>query len=256
MHEQYVMGLCRQSRNAHEKRHRALRKRQKRAIDVVLDTTHLLLAWPEDQPLRKQDIWQRIDEVKLRSSLRDLQIFKRLEERGYGDLLLARYPSLRKYFADFIQLPFAAEQGNAPLIQAIEIVRKLDLGEYKKLPPTAPTDFVPKELRRALKDQAGHLNRNAWEMGLALAIKDALRSGDLYLPQSKQHVSFWELTLSETRWREVRASSFTELRQPRKDEAKAVLTQQFHEASALAKKRFERDDFAQIGVFYPSPEKV
>ena len=78
----------------------------------------------------------------------------------------------------------------------------------KRLPPTAPSDFVPKELRRALKDQDGKLNRNAWEMGLALAIKDALRSGDLYLPQSKQHVSFWDLTLSDTRWQEVRTVRF------------------------------------------------
>ena len=116
----------------------------------------------------------------------------------------------------------------------------------KRLPPTAPSGFVPKELRRALKDQAGQLNRNAWEMGLALAIKDALRSGDLYLPQSKQHVSFWDLTLSDTRWQEVRTSAFDDLQQPQKHEAKAVLTQQFHEASDLAKQRFAFDDFAEI----------
>jgi len=246
MHDQYVMEICRQAKNSHEKNHRALRKRQKPAIDVVLDIAHLILDWPDDQPFSKQDIWRQVGEAPLRSSLQDLHEFKQLEERGYGDLLLARYPSLRKYFADFIRLPFAAEQGNAPLIQAIEMVRKLDAGDVKRLPPTAPTDFVPKELRRALKDPAGNLNRNAWEMGLALAIKDALRSGDLYLPQSKQHVSFWGLTLSETRWQEVRTSSFTELQQPQRQEAKAVLTQQFHEVSDLAKRRFEFDDFADI----------
>ncbi len=246
MHDQYVMEICRQAKNSHEKNHRALRKRQKPAIDVVLDITHLILDWPDDQPFSKQDIWSQVGEAPLRSSLQDLHEFKRLEERGYGDLLLARYPSLRKYFADFIHLPFAAKQGNAPLIQAIEMVRKLDAGDVKRLPPTAPTGFVPKELRRALKDQTGNLNRNAWEMGLALAIKDALRSGDLYLPQSKQHVSFWDLTLSETRWQEVRTSAFTELQQPPKQEAKAVLTQQFHETSDLAKRRFESDDFAEI----------
>ena len=159
----------------------------------MLDATHYLLDWPAEQPLLKEELWQQVDEDKFRGSLEDLRTFKRLEERGYGDLLLARYPSLRKYFAEFIHLPFAVEHGNDSLIQAIELIRQLDSGELKKLPQTAPTDFVPKELRRALKNQAGTLNRNAWEMGLALAIKDALRSGDLYLPQSKQHVSFWDL---------------------------------------------------------------
>ena len=246
MHDQYVMEMCRETRNAHEKKHRDLRKRQKRAIDVMLDTADFFLDWPDDQLLSKQDIWRQVEEVKLRSSRKDLQEFKRLEERGYGDLLLNRYPSLRKYFADFIHLPFAAKPGNEHLTQAIDIVRKLDAGDLKRLPSTAPIDFVPKELRRALRDQDGHLNRNAWEMGLALAIKDALRSGDLYLPQSKQHVSFWDLTLNETRWQQVRTVAFTELQQPQKHEAKAVLTRQFHEASDLAKKRFEFDDFAEI----------
>ena len=109
-----------------------------------------------------------------------MRTFKRLEERGYGDLLLARYPSLRKYFAEFLQLPFAAAPGSEPLLQAIELVRQLDVGVVKKLPPEAPTAFVPPELYRALRDQTGNINRNAWETGLALAIKDALRSGDLY----------------------------------------------------------------------------
>ncbi len=110
----------------------------------------------------------------------------------------------------------------------------------------APIGFVPQELRRALRDQDGKLNRNAWEMGLALAIKDALRSGDLYLPQSKQHVSFWDLTLSDTRWQEVKTSACNALQQPHKHEAKAVLTHQFHEASDVAKTRFAFDDFATI----------
>jgi hypothetical protein len=212
----------------------------------MLDTTDFLLNWPDDQPLSKHDIWQQVEEVILRSSRQDLQEFTWLEERGYGDLLLNRYPSLRTYFADFLHLPFAAKPGHEHLIQAIDMVRELDAGDLKRLPPTAPITFVPQELRRALKDQAGSLNRNAWEMGLALAIKDALRSGDLYLPQSTQHVSFWDLMLSETRWQEVKTSAFDNLKQPQKHEAKAVLTQQFHEANELAKQRFAFDDFAEI----------
>ncbi len=194
----------------------------------------------------KAEFWQQIDEEKFRSSLEDLRTFKQLEERGYGDLLLARYPSLRKYFAEFIHLPFAAEHGNDSLIQAIEFVRKLDAGDIKKLPQTAPTSFVPKELRRALTDPVGAINRNAWELGLALAIKDAMRSGDRYLPQSKQHVSFWELMLSESRWQQIRQSSFEALQQPQKQEVRAVLPEQFHQAIAQAKEAFPFDDFAEI----------
>lgn len=173
-------------------------------------------------------------------------MFKRLEERGYGDLLLIRYPSLRKYFVQFLHLPFTAAPGNEPLLQAIALVRQLDAGTLKKLPPSTPTAFVPLELHRALRDPNGNVNRNAWETGLALAMRDALRSGDLYLPQSKHHVSFWDLTLSETRWHEVRDTAYTTLHQPPPQEVRAQLTEQFHEASSVAQAQFGRDNFATI----------
>lgn len=106
MHDQYILDMLRKGKQVHEKKHREFRKRQKKAIDTVLDATHLILDWPDDRPLNKVDLWQRIDEKKLLESVDDLHIFKRLEERGYGDLLLSRYPSLRKYFPEFLHLPF------------------------------------------------------------------------------------------------------------------------------------------------------
>ncbi len=45
-------------------------------------------------------------------------------------------------------------------------------------------------------------------------MKGALRSGDLYLPQSKQHVSFWSLMLSETRWQDLKEEAFESLAVP------------------------------------------
>jgi TnpA family transposase len=246
MHDQYMTELCRQTRNSHDKKHKEFRKRQKKAIDAVLDTTHVFLEWPEEQPLYKNDLWQRIDEKHLLASIEDLHIFKRLEERGYCDLLLTRYPSLRKYFSDFIRLPFEMAKGSGPLIKAIQFVRQLDDGDLKKLPENTPTAFIPRELRRSLKDQTGNINRNVWKMGLALAMKDALRSGDLYLPQSKQHVSFWDLTLNEPNWDETKHTVYTELQQPLPHEVRSAISTQFHEAVSAAQKRFGLDNFAEI----------
>jgi TnpA family transposase len=246
MHDQYILDICRQTKNAYEKKHRALRQRQKKAVDTVLKTTTILLNWPDDEPIPKKELWQQVSETDLRDSLDDLRLFKTLTERGYGDLLLKRYPSLRKYFADFLQLPFAAQHGSDPLLRAIRLVRQLDANELKQLEPDAPTTFVPKELRKALKDDSGDINRNAWEMGLALALKDALRSGDLYLPQSKQHLSFWDFMLGEAQWQAVKEAAYTELQQPPQLEAKAKLIEQFHQGVITAKKKFPDDNFAEI----------
>ena len=246
MHEQYMMEICRESKNIYERKHRELRKRQKKAVDIVLHTTNLVLEWSDEEPLSKQKLWEQISEQKLRRALKDLHLFKELEERGYGDILLARYPSLRKYFADFIHLPFATDDDKDPLMQAIRLIRQLDSNEVSQLTRDAPTAFVSKELRRALKDNTGEINRNAWEMGVALAIKDALRSGDLYIPQSQQHISFWGFFFSDSQWQVAKEQSYIDLQQPQPQEVQDRLTTEFHNVVTKANKLFELDDFAQI----------
>ena len=233
MHDQYIMDMLRKGKQIHEKKHREFRKRQKKAIDTVLDATHLLLNWPDGAPLTKGDLWLRIDEKKLLESVDDLHIFKRLEERGNGDILLARYPTLRKYFPEFLQLPFKAKPGTEPLLKAIQLIRQLDAGELKQLPDDVPTYFIPKELRRPLKGKDGKVQRNAWELGVAVAIKEALRSGDLFIPKSKQHVSFWDLMLNQHRWQDTREAAYENLQKPFQDQVKAALILQFHQSATI-----------------------
>ncbi len=244
MHDQYIIDICRRSRNTYEKKHRELRKRQKRAVDTVLNMSAVLLDWADDEPLTKEVLWSQVNENAFRSSLDDLRLFKTLEERGYGDILIKKYPSLRKYFSSFVQLPFAAEHGSAPLLKSIEIIRQLDAQQLKQIPPDAPTSFVPRELRRALTDNSGKINRNAWEMGLALAIKDALRSGDLYLPQSKQHVSFWNMMLSDAQYQIIRDG--TDFQYPAPEEIRQILTTDFESGIQTARERFPSSSFAEI----------
>ena len=246
MHDQYITEMCRESRNAYEKKHKEGRKCHKKAVDIIINTADFLLQLPEKQLFTRESLLKQIDEIKLRKSLADLQRFKKIEECGYGDSLMARYPSMRKYFAEFLHLQFSAAHGSESLMDAICIIRKIDSGIIKKLPQNVPTSFVPKELKKALKDSKGNINRNAWEMSVALAIKDALRSGNLYLSQSKSHIFFWNMMLSETRLHELRDTAYAELKQPKSTQAKEVLIKQFIETIAQAKKNFKTDDFATI----------
>jgi hypothetical protein len=72
MHDQSLVEITRHAKNAYEQKHRELRKRQKRALDVMLDTTDFLLEWPDDQPLSKHEIWRQVEEGTLRRSRHDL----------------------------------------------------------------------------------------------------------------------------------------------------------------------------------------
>lgn len=197
MHDQYMTEMCRHAKHRHEQQHRKLRKRHKRTIDIVLDATALLLDWPEECAFSKEELWQQVDESKLRGSLVDLRTFQRLEERGYGHLLLARYPSLRKYFAAFVHLPFAAKPGNEPVLRALEIVRQLDAGVLKKLPLNAPTAFVPKELRRALPRSGRPPQPQGMGNGPGFGAQRCAAFWRSVSPAEQAACLLWDLTLND-----------------------------------------------------------
>lgn len=245
MHDQYLMAVSRHTKHVYEKQYRSLRKSQNRAINQVLYVVKTILNWPEG-PIHQEQLWQQTDKEATDQSMNQIALFQRLERYGHGELLLNRYSSLRKYFPQFIDLPFASAPGSEDLMVAIKTLRQLNTGQLKSLPEEAPTSFVPKELRGMAYKETGEINRNAWELGLAFAIKDALRSGDLYLPQSREHVSFWELVLNEHTWLESKEAAFETLQQPDKEQVKDFLTEKLSHSSQQATACFEQDDFAQI----------
>jgi len=246
MHDQFVMDLIRKSKRKYEAEFRHFRKRQKKAIDTVLDVSELVLDWPTDKPITKESIWECISERKLLDSLSDLQHLKQLEEHGYANKLISNYGAFRKYFKNFIKLPFNSKLGSEYLIDAIEIVRQVDKGEINELPSNSPTNFIPRELRLSIKDKDGKLKRNAWELSLAIAMKDAFRSGDLFLPNSKQHVSFENLLINQQEWEETIDDTFEELNLPTQEHIRSKLFDDFEGSLNESLKNYKEDDFATI----------
>jgi hypothetical protein len=122
----------------------------------------------------------------------------------------------------------------------------MDSGQLTNLPEDAPISFVPKELRRILKKGNGKINRNVWEMGLALAIKENMRSGNLYIAKSKQYISFWKMILDNRKWKESREEIYQNLNQPNPENAVQSLETQFHKAIKESKIQFKNDKFARI----------
>lgn len=86
MYDQYILDMLRKAKQVHEKKHRALRKRQKKAIDTVLDATHFIVEWLGGRPLSKTDLRQSVDEKKLLESMDDLHAFKRFQKSHHSIL--------------------------------------------------------------------------------------------------------------------------------------------------------------------------
>ena len=247
LHDQLLTTKMREARNAFEKRYRQLRRQYRRGLAKLITTGETFLD-PERPPeTTLADLLQELDAPTLREAVTICAERQYLEERGEIDALRARYSGLRRYFPTFFALPFPSEPGSDAIVTGLDLVRQLDAGTLKTLPAHTPTAFVPGRFRAALHQPDTTLDRRTWELGLAVAVRDGLRSGDVYLPESRRHVSFSNLIYNPTRWTQERDLAYTELDLPQEpDDFVSRLQQECDAVAQRAERGLSNNDFVTI----------
>ena len=232
MHQQFLTGMSRRARRAFEARYKEVRRQIKTAWGTVLAALELVIdpAHPHETVLTT--LYGEFSEEELRQALSVCRAFQRFEDRGYLDHLRSRHPHLKRYLPALLHLPFQGAPGTAILLRAMEIARQVHADELKGLPDSVPLQFVPGGWRRALFRKDGRIDQPLWEIALAFAVRDALRSGDLYLSESRHHVSFWNLVYDANRWTEERPQAYLDLSLP--SDSNEALPQLQHEFDQVA----------------------
>jgi TnpA family transposase len=238
--------MQREARNTWEKEHRQVRKRLHQGVTSLRELAETVLALRTSPEAPLSTLLDHIDLNRIVGAVENCVKFERLERHGLLDKLHGKYANFRRYFRTFVDLPFAAESGSESMLDNLALLRQLNRGELKTLPPDADTSFVPVAWRGSLQSSEPR-RRRTWEISLALGLKEALRSGDVFLPASRRHVSFWKLGYDEPAWQEIRESAFDALGLPA-DGTTAVnaLVREFHETAAQTERDFASNPFARI----------
>ncbi len=248
MHDQYISSICRECKHIHEEQIRQYRYKYDKAINQLISVVDKVLCYETEDSILLQDIYKStIPKELLKQARADMNTYQIMTKFGYTHLLQNRYNSMRRYFIDFIKLPFHAETADYPLIKAINLIRDIDNKELKSLPSDAPYEFIDYKIKTGIFNIDKSLKRNAWEIGVAIAIRDATRSGDIYLPQSKKYVSFWDLVYKNDVWENTNCKAYDELNLYQ-DPLKAIerIKSFYHETASLALSNFGKDGFAAI----------
>lgn len=247
LHDQFVTGLARRARNAFERRYRQERRLRRRSLATVLDALESLLDTDIAPDGRVGELLARYEIGTLRAAVAACRRFQHLEDQGHLDELRNRHAHLKRYLPGFLALPFRVEPGSERLLEARDLALQLHRGELPDLPRHAPVGFVPAGWRSALRRKDGRPDRRLWEIALAFAFRDALRAGDLYLPESRHHVSFWNLVYDERRWEEERPRAYAELGLPSEaDRALEALREELGGAAASLLQDLADNPFATL----------
>jgi len=211
MNDLFLTGMNRRARTSVEKRRKILRRRARDGLHRVLGAVDALVAADGAQSVAGFRDGQ--NPPALIEAAIACRAYERLEARGHLDAMLARYGTLRQYLPAFFALPFQAAAGSEVLLQAVESLRALDAGARSPLTTEDPHGFVQADWRSYLVSD-GKLDRAIWEISLALAVRDALRAGSLFLAHSRDHVSFWNLVYDDQSWQQTREQAYGRLDLP------------------------------------------
>ena len=244
MNDLFLTALVRRSRNTVEKQRQLLRRHARDGLRRVLGAIDALIDADGDQTVAA--FREAIEASRLAHAAAACRAYERLERRGELDAVVSRYGTLRQYLPSFLELPFRAAPGSEPLLHAIEIARALNAGARVSLAPEDPSDFVSAGWRPYLVEN-GKVDRRIWEMALAFAARDALRAGSLFLSESRQHVSFWNLIYDRRNWQEHRPRVYQQLNLPAAPhDFRCRLVAEFERAARAAAEGLPRNPFASV----------
>jgi TnpA family transposase len=102
------------------------------------------------------------------------------------------YASLRRYAPEFLEvLRLRAAPAAQGLLDAIELLRRMNAGNVRKVPANAPTAFITRRWGKLVFTDQG-IDRPFYELCALSALKNALRAGDIWVQGSRQFKNFDE----------------------------------------------------------------
>lgn len=100
------------------------------------------------------------------------------------------YATLRRYAPEFLDvLKLRAAPAAKDVLDAIEVLRGMNSDNARKVPADAPTDFIKPRWQKLVMTDAG-IDRRYYELCALSEMKNALRSGDIWVQGSRQFKDF------------------------------------------------------------------
>lgn len=125
-------------------------------------------------------------------SVTEARKLARTDDFDYLSRIGDGYTQVRRYAPAFLDaLPMKAAPAARDILDAVDVLKALNAGNARKVPEDAPTVFVKKRWNSLVFTSAG-VDRRFYELCTLSEMKNALRSGDIWVQGSRQFKDFEE----------------------------------------------------------------
>ena len=117
------------------------------------------------------------------------------------------YATLRRYAPEFLDvLKLRAAPAAKDMLDAIELLNGMNTDNARKVPADAPTDFIKARWQKLVMSDAG-IDRRYYELCALSELKNALRSGDIWVQGSRQFKDFEDYLVPPEKFASLKQAS-------------------------------------------------
>jgi TnpA family transposase len=178
-------------------------------------------------------IYRKIPQEALRKAAEEsARVVRPADDNGF-DFLRKRYGHLRRFVPSFLAtFLFRSNADPDPLLEAVDLLRRLRDRRGRTLPRTSPVGFVPAKWHRFVIDDQGRIDRAYYELCTLSELRAALRAGDVWLGPSRRYADPETYLIPKDHWPALRGDVCRQLQAPehggsrlkqREDELKELL---------------------------------
>ena len=122
--------------------------------------------------------------------------------------ITSHYSWVKRYVVEFLDvLEFKASGNTTELLSALSIVKEMHQKKMRKVPDTAPNSFIKKRWNNLIFKEDGSVDRQFYEFAVLSELKNALRSGDIWVVGSRQYKDFDEYLVDKNTFNKLKAES-------------------------------------------------
>ena len=154
----------------------------------------------EDATVR-QATFACIDPEQLQLAMTESAQLIRPKHDAYIDYFRQSYSRIRRFSGKLLEtLQFEAKGEANGLLKALALVHEIHLGQRRKLPSDAPTDFIPEVWHAYIFDGTAISDWRYYELAALWVLRQRLRSGDVYLLHSRRFQDLAQYFIPQDEW--------------------------------------------------------
>ena len=190
LHDRIIGSLFNRAKRHHEQQFQQSGKAINEKVRLYWQVGHALLEAKQSGT----DPFAAIESIlpwdAFTQSVTEAQALTRPNDFDYLHRIGEGYTQIRRYAPAFLDvLPMKAAPAARDILHAVATLKALNDGHARKVPEDAPTGFVKKRWERLVFTEDG-IDRRFYELCALSELKNALRSGDIWVHGSRQFKDF------------------------------------------------------------------